>query len=336
MSKEEKEKKIKDLLNLDKTRIKWDDDLLCKMANGKHINNSSKSIRESLYRPFVKTNFCYCLDLIQRIYRYSNIMPTNNCKNTTIVIPGMGNKKDFSCIATDTLIDLGCMSAAQSFPLKWYEKESIQPSLFKNESNEDGYICNDSINDEELLSFQKKYNDTEISKEKIFTYIYGLFHMPKYKDLYANNLSKELPRIPFLSNFDLISYIGKELMNLHINYENTKPYDKCAIKIKKEDYSIRKITFLNSSKRTILFNEYITIDNIPSEVYEYKINGRSPIEWIMDQYQYSIDKDSRIINDPNKFKPEGGKYVFDLILSLITVSLETQKLIKELPEYKEI
>ena len=138
MSKEEKEKKIKDLLNLDKTRIKWDDDLLCKMANGKHINNSSKSIRESLYRPFVKTNFCYCLDLIQRIYRYSNIMPTNNCKNTTIVIPGMGNKKDFSCIATDTLIDLGCMSAAQSFPLKWYEKESIQPSLFKNESNEDG------------------------------------------------------------------------------------------------------------------------------------------------------------------------------------------------------
>lgn len=336
MSKEEKEKKIKDLLNLDKTMIKWDDDLLCKMANGKHINNSSKSIRESLYRPFVKTNFCYCLDLIQRIYRYSNIMPTNNCKNTTIVIPGMGNKKDFSCIATDTLIDLGCMSAAQSFPLKWYEKESIQPSFFKSESNEDGYICNDSINDEELLSFQRKYNDTEISKEKIFTYIYGLFHMPKYKELYANNLSKELPRIPFLSNFDLISSIGKELMNLHINYENAKPYDKCTIKTKKEDYSIRKITFLNSAKRTILFNENITIDNIPSEIYEYKVNGRSPIEWIMDQYQYSIDKDSRIINDPNKFKPEGGKYVFDLILSLITVSLETQKLIKELPEYKEI
>lgn len=95
------------------------------MANGKHINNSSKSIRESLYRPFVKTNFCYCLDLIQRICRYSNIMPTNNCKNTTIVIPGMGNKKDFSCIATDTLIDLGCMSAAQSFPLKWYEKNQF-------------------------------------------------------------------------------------------------------------------------------------------------------------------------------------------------------------------
>lgn len=125
-------------------------------------------------------------------------------------------------------------------------------------------------------------------------------------------------------------------MNLHINYEKAKPYDKCTIEAKKEDYSIRKITFLNNAKRTILFNEYITIDNIPSEVYEYKINGRSPIEWIMDQYQYSIDKDSRIINDPNKFKPEGGKYVFDLILSLITVSLETQKLIKELPEYKEI
>lgn len=135
----------------------------------------------------------------------------------------------------------------------------------------------------------------------------------------------------------------KKLIDLHLNYEKTPAYQEVKIEYKKkdvtkDDYRVTKIKFLSKDRKdTIIFNDNITISNIPLEAYDYVVNGRSPLEWVMDQYQYTADKESGIIDDPNLYDEEkGGKYVFDLILSLITVSLETQKLIKELPEYKEI
>lgn len=135
----------------------------------------------------------------------------------------------------------------------------------------------------------------------------------------------------------------KKLIDLHLNYEKAPAYQEVKIEYKKknmtkDDYRVTKIKFLSKDRKdTIIFNDNITISNIPLEAYDYVVNGRSPLEWVMDQYQYTVDKESGIIDDPNLYDEEkGGKYVFDLILSLITVSLETQKLIKELPEYKEI
>ena len=147
-----------------------------------------------------------------------------------------------------------------------------------------------------------------------------------------------MPRIPFLENFWKYSEIGKKLADLHLNYEKAPAYVKVRIEKKCDDYHVDKIRFLSKDRKdTIIFNQNITISNIPLSAYDYVVNGRSPLEWVMDQYQYSVDSDSGIIDDPNQYDPiKGGKYIFDLILSLITVSLETQKLIASLPEYKEL
>ena len=336
--------KLKDamnLLNLDPTKIKWDADLIVSMINGKHIRNSEKEYRIASYRPFTKTNLCWCIDMFQRIYRFNNIFPEKNTQNIVIAIAGIGNKQKFSALVSNVPVDLGYLSAAQAFPLYWYEETSNELNLFNllddNQTNEK-YNKNYAISDDYLSSFKGKYGNNQITHEDIFYYIYGLFHSNKYKEKYSANLSKEFPRIPYLKRSEKYIEIGKKLADLHLNYENQPAYEGVKIDIKKEDYTVNKIRFLSKDRMdTIIFNENIKMSNIPLEVYDYKVNGRSPIEWILDQYQYTVDKDSGIINDPNKYdEVKGGKYVFDLILSLITVSLETLKLIDELPPYEEI
>ena len=201
-----------------------------------------------------------------------------------------------------------------------------------------GYIRKPSISDEIIDKFRRKYSDDKITDRNIFNYIYALFHSKDYIKKYANNLAKEMPRIPFLKDFWGWSNIGKALIDLHLNYEKAKPYAGVKIEKNTEDYKVTKIRYLlKDRKDTIIFNDHIIISNIPLKAYDYVVNGRSPLDWVLDQYQYNVDKESGIIDDPNTYdEVKGGKYVFDLILSLITVSLETQKLIKELPEYKEI
>ena len=195
-----------------------------------------------------------------------------------------------------------------------------------------------AISDGSSAKFRKVYNDNSTTSNDVFYYIYALFNSAEYKKKYSNNLGKEMPRIPYLKDFKSWQSIGKKLAELHLDYEKADPYQSVKIIKKNDDYKVQKIRFLAKDKKdTIIFNDNIVISNIPLQVYDYQINGRSPLEWVIDQYQYSVDKESGIIDDPNKFdENKGGKYVFDLILSLITVSLETQKLIKELPEYKEI
>ena len=190
-----------------------------------------------------------------------------------------------------------------------------------------------------MTRFREIYG-SKVDKESIFYYLYAVLQSRKYIELYGDNLSKEMPRIPMLDKFPEYVRIGKELAALHIGYEKiVDPVELgLSIQVDKEDYTVEKIRFEKDGKKllkdTIIFNPYITIRNIPERAYDYVINGKSAIEWIMERYAYTVNQTSGIVDNPNKYGDE--KYIFNLLISVINVSIKTQELIDSLPEYKEI
>ena len=325
-------------VTFDKTKIKWSEDLVKRLLRG-HSIKIDDNIRDIMYRPFVKKKLYFDPIVLDRIGKWLNITPTKNDRNLNITFSVPPLKKTFSALAINIISDIHCMEQAQSIPVEWIN-DNTQGSLFEFA----GFDQNeDTLNDKALSLFKERYGDKSITSSSVFSYIYAVLSSKSYREKYSNNLGKEMPKIPFLKDFEKWSEIGKKLIDLHLNYEKAPAYQEVKIEYKKkdmtkDDYRVTKIKFLSKDRKdTIIFNDNITISNIPLEAYDYVVNGRSPLEWVMDQYQYTVDKESGIIDDPNLYDEEkGGKYVFDLILSLITVSLETQKLIKELPEYKEI
>lgn len=325
-------------VTFDKTKIKWSEDLVKRLLRG-HSIKIDDNIRDIMYRPFVKKKLYFDPIVLDRIGKWLNITPTKNDRNLNITFSVPPLKKTFSALAINIISDIHCMEQAQSIPIEWIN-DNVQGSLFELA----GYDQNeDTLNDKALSLFKERYGDKSITSSSVFSYIYAVLNSKSYREKYSNNLGKEMPKIPFLKDFEKWSEIGKKLIDLHLNYEKAPAYQEVKIEYKKkdmtkDDYRVTKIKFLSKDRKdTIIFNDNITISNIPLEAYDYVVNGRSPLEWVMDQYQFTVDKESGIMDDPNLYDEEkGGKYVFDLILSLITVSLETQKLIKELPEYKEI
>jgi predicted helicase len=315
--------------------IKWSNALFIRASRNEVISDNN-DYRITLYRPFVKVWAAFNPPLFYDFVKWGSVMPQKSTSNLIIGISAPPLKRRFSTLISNEIMDLHLLEQAQVFPFYWYSEKSEQGDLFDTGDRE-MYLKQESMSEESLASFKSKYNDPSIKKEDIFYYIYGVFHSSTYIEKYGNNLSKEFPRIPYLRDFWAYSRIGRSLANLHLNYEKATPYQEVVISKTSEDYSIRKIRFLSKERKdVILFNDYIRIEHIPLKVYDYLVNGRSPLEWVIDQYQYSTDPESGIINDPNKYDPEkGGKYVFDLILSLITVSLRTQELISLLPTYEE-
>ena len=218
---------------------------------------------------------------------------------------------------------------------------NAQMTLFGDTEEEDtvGYKKRFAISDAALTKFKGIYGD-RVTKEDIFYYLYAVLHSKDYIEAYADNLAKEMVRIPTLEKFPKYVEIGRQLAELHLHYE--APADAAAlgldIAITKEDYTVSKMRFKkvgkDNDKGTIIFNDYITISNIPERAYEYVVNGRSAIEWIMESYRVKTDKDSGITDDPNTYGDE--KYIFNLLISVISVSLKTLDLIESMPEYKEI
>lgn len=320
-------------VNYDKSNIKWGREIYNLLLRGKPLT-LVKDVRDIMYRPFVKKRLYYDPRVLNCVCKWKNIIPNQTDRNLNISISTPPCKKDYSALAINIISDIDCMEHAQSIPVEWIN-DNTQGSLFELA----GFDQNeDTLNDKAISLFKERYGDKSITSSSVFSYIYAVLNSKSYREKYSNNLGKEMPRIPFLKDFWGWSNIGKALIDLHLNYEKAKPYAGVKIEKNTEDYKVTKIRYLlKDRKDTIIFNDHIIISNIPLKAYDYVVNGRSPIDWVLDQYQYNVDKESEIIDDPNTYdEVKGGKYVFDLILSLITVSLETQKLIKELPEYKEI
>lgn len=337
------------LITRDEKEIKWSSSLEPKVFSGLKAIFSKNNIRKALYRPYNRTFVYYDNVFNHRVYQIPQIYPTQKNNNLIICITGVG-ANNFGSLISDSIVDLGILSPSQCFPLYYYEK--VDDNSLINDSNAviiDDYERKDAIRDWALAEFQKVYNDRNITKEDIFYYIYGLFHSKEYISKYKNNLSKMLPRIPYCIDFWGFSRIGKELANIHLNYENidiklskakliTKTQNSLfdqAEQLSDNDFKVDKMRFDKNVKITdkpskIIYNNKIVIANIDEKAYDYIVNGKSAIAWVMERYQVKTDEDSGITNDPNLYSDD-PRYIVDLMMKVIEVSLRSVELIEKLP-----
>ena len=359
-----KENNVANFINLDPTLISWDHAQRIGVARERAGVYSSNKIVRALYRPFAKNWLYFDNFFNNRTYQIPNIFPDTGAYNRVIYISGSGNSgKDFSVLISDVIPDVNSQhSGGQGFPLYLYDNEekinpigfdgTPQDDLFDSNSTTsatcpDGYTRKDAITDSGLNHFQDAYPGEKITKEDLFYYIFGLLHLPDYRERYADNLSKELPRIPCVkesADFWSFSKAGRKLAELHLNYETVDPYPATinttgSNKLTKADYRVEKMKYGKSGREkdltTLIYNNRITLTDIPLEAYEYIVNGKPALDWVVERQCVKTDKKSGIVNDANDWAIEtmkNPKYPLELFQRVITVSLETMKIVKSLPK----
>ena len=311
---------IDDFVAYDDTKIKWSSTLKRHLVSGHIAEFSESKLRQIVYRPFTKTELFFDKILIDRPALFPVIfpIPETETENQVICVAGIGDRKGFGCLATNRIpgLDLA-FEKAQCFPFYTYD--------------EDGTNRQENITDWALAEFRTHYNDNTITKWDIFHYNYALLHHPAYREKYEMNLKRDLPHIPFAEDFWGFANAGAALADLHVNYESAPKYD--GLKYIETpgmpvDWQVEKMK-LFKDKPQLKYNDFLTLDGIPTAVYEYRLGTRSALEWIINQYCVKIDKRSGIKNDPNR--ADQPQYIVDLIGRVITVSLRTMKIIDRLP-----
>ncbi|MBN6540134.1 DEAD/DEAH box helicase [Acinetobacter pittii] len=345
-------KEITSCLNLDPEKISWSADLINSISKHKRADFNKFAFRVSLYRPFTKQNLYFDSFVNWSQYLMPLFFPKDTLDNLVIVTTGAGEKVGFSVLLTNVIPNRHSVSSSQCFPLYLYEENTVKANdtdLFSQvESNktDEQYTRKDAISDAGLKHFQQAYPTEKFSKEDIFYYVYGLLHSEDYRTRYADNLSKELPRIPCVKKADdfwAFSKAGRDLAHWHLNYETVEPYKakldlggKSLKQLEDKDFYVTKMKFpKKDQKDTVVYNNAITIREIPVEAYDYVVNGKSALEWVMERQGVSTHKDSGIVNDANDWAIEtmgDAKYPLELFLRVITVSLETMKIVRSLPK----
>lgn len=342
----------KNFINTDPTCISWSDSLIPKVEKQIKGSFSSSSFILSSYRPFQKQWLYYDRMFNDRVGKMPVIFPSSEVKNRVIHISGAGARSGFTALMSDNITDIQHVDNGQCFPLKLYAENngSTGDDLFASRNTQTGYTVKDGLTDKGLTHFNTAYPNETITKEDVFYYIYGLLHSSDYRTRYSNNFSKQLPRIPCVKTAkDFWEFVaaGRKLGALHVDYETVKPYP-VTIESKPKadvDYYVTKMKFGKSGKdkdkSTVIYNDHITMKDIPLEAYEYIVNGKSALDWVMDRQSVRVDKHnptknkgSGIINDANLYATEtvgNAKYPLELFQRVITVSLETMKIVNSLP-----
>lgn len=304
-------------------KVKWSESLKANLVRGRYASFTQSRVREALYRPFCK-RFLFFDDLLnERRYQFPCIFPTPTTEqqNQVIALTDLGSEKPFMVLATSLLTDMhivGAGASAQCFPFYTYA--------------EDGTNRRENITDWALQQFRDHYGDKTIGKWDIFYYVYGLLHHPDYRERFADNLKRDLPRIPFAPNFRAFAVAGQELAQLHLDYEKQEPYtlDWLETPAVPLSYRVEDKMRLSKDKTALRVNPSLTLASIPKETFEYRLGNRSALEWVIDQYQVSEDKRSGIRSDPNQ--ADDMEYIVRLVGQVVQVSLKTLAIIDQLPD----
>ncbi|GAA7523317.1 hypothetical protein JP0012_12280 [Helicobacter pylori] len=304
-------------ITTDKTKIAWTRALKQEFIKNKNLQESHKDrIRLALYRPFNKQWLYFDKDLNERQYQLPKIFPDKDAQNV-VINTGVGNGKNFSALVSDCISDSSLISPNQVYPLYYYD------DLGNRHYAISGYALN---------LFRKHYEDNLIAEEEIFYYIYAIFHHKGYLEKYKNSLTKEDPRIALSEDFKELSILGKELAKLHLNYEGGEMHASVEYKtlINAEEKGYYDVETMKKIGDRINYNNHIAITKIPKKAFEYVVNGKSAIDWVIECYKKTTDKDSLIENNPNDYK--GGKYVFELLCRVIKLSEKSVDLIEKISE----
>ncbi|UNF28757.1 N-6 DNA methylase [Bartonella krasnovii] len=359
---------VNDFVNSDVKKISWSFSIKQQLIRGKFFDFEDTCLMQSSYRPFTQQWLYYNHTFNEAIYQMPRIFPIGQAvDNKVIQLTSTGATKDFSVIMIKKVPDFHAIDTSQCFPLYIYEdvtalKDNNQSYLFTNsieKSNNVGLQRRDAITDEGLAHFKAAYPNETITKDDLFYYVYGILHSEDYRSRYADNLSKELPRIPCVKSADdfwKFVTAGRQLGHLHVNYEDVEPYPvsfkkgnpkQTDISNLEKFYYVTEMKFAKiknskeKDKSTVIYNSNIIMTDIPKEAYEYIVNGKPALEWVMGRQCVKTDKKSGIVNDANRYAVEtvgNPAYPLELFQRVITVSLETMKIVKSLPklEIKEI
>ncbi len=315
---------VDDFVKYDDKVIKWSESLKARLATGKYIKFDEALIRKSLYRPFCRQFLYFDRMLNERVYVFPSIFPTGGTEveNIVICVSSVGQRAPFATLVTNIIpnLSLTVIDPFQCFPFYTYA--------------EDGTERRENITDWALEKYRAHYGDERISKWDIFHYIYAVLHAPAYRQKYAANLKRDLPRIPFVAAEAFRSYVaaGARLAELHRDYEKVKEYPLTRLENKDVTMNWRvdeKGMRLSPDKSSLRYNEWLTLANIPPRVFDYKLGNRSALDWVIDQYRVSTDARSGLHHDPND--PDEPRAIVKLVGQVIQVSLETLTLIESLP-----
>ena len=353
-------KRVEEFIDRSPTKISWSSGLIGNVGRQKHATFDESKIVIGMYRPFTKQYLYLDGQMIERPGQNRQLYSSDKA-NLAIYLSGTGSGKGFSALMTSSPANLHFLDSGLCFPINWFDDEDStedaenQSELFggasavrtqdKHSRNGPKYAARDAILDEGLQHFQNAYQGQQISKEDLFYYIYGLLHSEDYKKRYADNLSKELPRIPAVkkfADFQAFSAAGRKLADLHIGYESVTPYpveiEGGALLLSSftdTDYRVTQMKFPSKTDKTrVVYNHKITMTGIPLEAYDYVVNGKPALEWVMERQAVTTHKDSGIVNDANLWATEtigDAAYPLKLFQRVITVSLETMKIVRALP-----
>lgn len=350
LDKKDREKIVDKFIDNDSTKISWTHNLKQWLAKGKGLSFNDGAISTSMYRPFTKQWLYYSRELNERVYQMPKIFPEAESDNLVILVKARWSDGQIAQI-TNCPPGFTPDGGEQCFPLYLYEEKIALDSvdekdLFGESTSALTGGRRSAISDQGLKYFSDFYKAKEITKEDLFYYVYGILHSPDYLERYSDNLAKELPRIPCvkkLNDFFMFSQAGRKLADLHLNYESVNPYpisiEHKVGNLTPKDYLVVKMKHYKNGKdkdlSTIIYNDKIKLTGIPLEAYEYIVNGKPALDWVMERQSIRSEKDSGIVNDANDWAEEtmhDPAYPLKLFQRVITVSLETMKIVNSLPK----
>ena len=308
---------IDEFVNNDPTFIKWTDRLKNSLSHGHALKYEMANLRDAMFRPFVKKLVYFDHLLIHRRYQQHRIFPNKIAERENKVIwVKVGADWPMFALISNRLCDLMPQGGSQCFPFYTYD--------------EDGTNRRENITDWALARFREHYGEDALTKWDIFHYVYAVLHHPTYREKFADNLKRELPRIPFLADFRAFAEAGRRLAELHLNYESVEPWPlhweyTPGLPL---SWRIEKMK-LSKDKASLVVNPSLTLADIPPEASRYRLGNRSALEWVVDQYQVSTDKASGIKTDPNRADDE--EYIVNLVGRVVRVSVETVGIVEGLP-----
>lgn len=347
------------------SKIKWTSTLKASLARGLALEINEKEVVAALYRPFQQEAFANNPVLIHREGQLPSMFPTPEHDNIGFYIVNPGSAKPFAALATNMIPDLAFWgsNAGQFFPRWTWERvegsdgeldlalgQSSSASMKGREGEIlSGYRRVDNVTDEILAEYRSSLGD--VTKDDVFYFVYGQLHDPAYRAKYAADLKKMLPHIATPQSrerFDQVAAAGRELMALHVGYEEVEPYP-LDVQVKEEfsedDRETWRVAKMKWAKRKdpetgktvsdvtkIIYNTRVTISGIPAEAEEYMLGSRSALEWVIDRYQVKKDKASGIVNDPNEWADEvsNPRYIVDLIGKVTRVAVGTVRIVRGL------
>jgi hypothetical protein len=350
----------------DPSKLSWSRGVRQDAERGREYAYSKLKIYTAQYRPYTKSHLYFDSRLNDMIYRMPALFPSPAHHNHLICTTSPGTRLGFSVLLSDSIPDLHMADgsgATQCFPLYVYERvkaKNSQLGLVNISTEGDiigGYRRKHAIADDILAKIRSVYG-SEFVKEDIFYYVYGILHSPEYRDRFASDLKKMLPRIPLTkecADFETFSQAGRDLAHWHLNYDTIEPHPDIQEQSDElcidpwDHYKVQKITFarptasqkaqgLKWDKSRIIYNSKVTLTGIPLDAYDYVVNGKPALEWVMERYQITMDKSSGIKNDPNDWcrEHDDPRYIIDLLKRVARVSIETNRIVSSLPPLNEI